>query len=82
MTVHHMQLIHKEQLIICDDSSTASSEAEMKTNAPLKTKPDVERVIRQCRKSVRFSAENEYRDIQHVDELDQDEISNTWYSVS
>lgn len=84
MTIHHMQLIHQDQInlrLANDDSSTASSEAEIKTTTPLKTKPDVEPVIR--RKSVRFTEENnEYFDIQHVDDLDPEEIANTWYSVS
>jgi len=85
MTVHHMQLIHKDQLslrLASDDSSTASSEAEIKTTTPLKTKPDVEQVIRKSRKSVRFTEDNEYFDIQHVDDMRQEEIANTWYTVS
>jgi hypothetical protein len=79
-----MQLIHQDQInlrLANDDSSTASSEAEIKTTTPLKTKPDVEPALR--RKSVRFTEENnEYFDIQHVDDLDPEEIANTWYSVS
>lgn len=85
MTIHHMQLIHQDQIslrLANDDSSTASSEAEIKTTTPLKTKPDVEPVIRQSRKSVRFTEVNEYFDIQHVDDMDQEEIANTWYTVS
>lgn len=84
MTVHHMQLIHQDQInlrLVNDDSSTASSEAEIKTSTPLKTKPDVDAVIRQNRKSVRFSEDNECYHIEHIDDMDPEDIANTWLTV-
>ena len=84
MTIHHLQLIHQDQInlrLASDDSSTASSEAEIKTNTPLKAKPD-HVVIRQIEKSVRFTEDNEYFDIEHVNDMEEEEIANTWYTVS
>jgi|APIni6443716594_1056825.scaffolds.fasta_scaffold1896095_1 hypothetical protein len=83
MTVHHMQFINKEKVSLRwtnDDSSTASSEAEITTNTPLKTKP--EPVIRKSGKSTRFAEENEYYAIDHIDDIDKEEVTKAWYTVS
>lgn len=85
MTVHHLQLIHQDPinlLKVNDDSSTSSSEAEIKANTPLKTQPQVQAVsLRQNRKSVCFSDMNEYHEIEHIDEMDPEQVANTWLTV-
>lgn len=85
MTVGYMQLINKEKISLrwtSDDSSTASSEAEITTNNTLlKTKSD-EPVLRKSGKSIRFAEDNEYYEIDHIDDLDKKEVENTWYTVS
>jgi hypothetical protein len=79
-----MQFINKEKVSLRwtnDDSSTASSEAEITTNTPLKTKPD-EPVICKRGKSIRFAEENEYYEIDHIDGIDKEEVAKAWYTVS
>jgi hypothetical protein len=79
-----MQLIHQDDInlqFVNDDSSTASSEAEIKKNIPLKMKPDVKAVIRQNRKSVSFSEMNDHHEIEHIDDMDPKDVANTWLTV-
>jgi hypothetical protein len=85
MTVHQMHFINKEKVSLRwtnDDSSTASSEAEITTNTPLKTKLEPVICIRKSGKSTRFAEENEYYEIDHIDDIDKEEVAKAWYTVS
>lgn len=85
MTVCYMQLINKENISLrwtSDDSSTASSEPEITTNNTLVKTKSEEPVLQKSRKSIRFAEDNEYYEIDHIDDLDKKEVENTWYTVS
>jgi hypothetical protein len=72
MTIDYMQLINKEKISMSDDSTTASTVAGITTS----------NTHRKSGMSIRFAEENDYHEVDHINDMDKEEIENTWYTVS